>query len=131
MCHPRRNKVVGEAVDGLGEDLDVALTPPLAVRDVVHARPLLHSDGRRHDIVEEPVRLFLSDASRLAVLDEVSAPIAVAGGFRRRRSERGDRMGSWANGLHKWSGPHCSLGHWGVKAISAFAGMTGEMFDAT
>ena len=61
----RLDDVVGKAVDGLGEDLYVALAPPLAVRHVIEAGSLLHTDGAGNGRIQQPVRLGLIDLPRL------------------------------------------------------------------
>ena len=68
------DKIVLEPADGLGKDLHVALPSPLAVRDEVEARPLLHPDGEGHRVVEEHFGLLHADAAELPVLDEVHDP---------------------------------------------------------
>ena len=69
-----RVEVRPEAAHALGEDLDVALAAPLAVRDLVEACALLEADGGVDGRVEEPVGLRLGEPARLPVKDDVPDP---------------------------------------------------------
>ena len=68
-------EVVAEAAHPLGEHLDVALAPPLAVGDLVQAGALLQGDRHGGRPVQVRVRLLLGDAAVLAVQDQLAQPL--------------------------------------------------------
>ena len=83
-----RSRPVLKPRHSVRKNVDVAVTAPLTIGDIVKASRFLHSDHRGNDIIKRPIRIHRIHRTAQALFDKFSNPYGSRQTTNNQRAER-------------------------------------------